>query len=121
MTVSAAPLVIRGNVIAPPQLAFSPNVDVSCHILVYCWAVLKVMRLVLQTENPQHGKWNFVRKKFLTPVTLKKWAVIDYVHNQPMTQNLVQQLLQCFTALGEYSLTSIIYKPVPQSFAPRNE
>jgi len=79
MTVSAAPLVIRGNVIAPPQLAFSPNVD---------------------TENPQHGKWNFVRKKFLTPVTLKKWAVIDYVHNQPMTQNLVQQLLQCFTALG---------------------
>jgi hypothetical protein len=38
-----------------------------------------------------------------------------------MTQNLVQQLLQCFAALGEHSLTSVICKPVPQSFAPRNE
>ena len=36
MTVSAAPLVIRGNVISPPQLAFSPNVGVSLVYLAHC-------------------------------------------------------------------------------------
>jgi hypothetical protein len=57
---------------------------------------------VPQAENPQHGKWNFVRKQFLTPVELKRWAVIDYVHNESMTHNLVQQLMQCFEALGKH-------------------
>jgi hypothetical protein len=35
MTVSAEPMVIRGKVIAPPQLAFSRKVGVSGQILVH--------------------------------------------------------------------------------------
>jgi hypothetical protein len=105
MTVSQTLLEITGNVLVPPQLAFGSNNPVSCSRIDELYSL---MYLATQRENPQHGAWNFADKQFRIPASLDNWAVVSYIHahnTSQVTLNLVQQLRQCFAAVGQCSFS----------------
>jgi hypothetical protein len=52
--VSATPMVIKGNVIAPPQLAFDPTVGVGCLIFL-CHKVVSLNTYALDCRLKTHS------------------------------------------------------------------